>query len=492
MTPVSSVANTVTAKPPPATAGDAGSGDGQAAFIDALLALIADLAGVPEATEAAPAAEPETEDAVPPEEVARTEATDERPEIDWAEVALVPAAPAATPAADEPASRGVEPPPAAPATGVPDTGRSATPPTATSPAPDLPPAPRAEPSADSPDVATPAAAMDTHDAASRLGQSTNTTDADASTSAADSDDPAHGRAEGSRDDRQPVARVTTSARSAHGAPPAVDAETIAAVRAELAIPASDKRGTAPPAPVITGRSADAQMPMAAPGKSEADAATPDPEVGAPTGKVSLAGFAEPDADTDPATSSARDAHDIATSSHAASRPVIATHDATAAAAAQSGATQAATGPTSHAPTTVVAVPVTAEQLAEVVSQEVVRATPKGEHRLEITLHPPELGRVEVNMVVGRDSVQAHLVAHTEGARDLLTHHLADLREQLVAQGFADPRLSVDLRHGSGDRGGYRADRHSDSTPREDREVAPAPGPARMPEPRDRHALHLIA
>jgi len=472
MTPVSSVANTVTARLPDAPAGDAGSGEGQEAFIDALLALIADLAGVPEATEAAPAAESQTEDAVPPEEVARTEATDDRPEIDrpeidWAEVALVPAAPAATPAGDAPTNPIIEPPPAAPAEGVPDTGRSATPPTAASPAPDLPPGSRAEPSGDAPDVAAPTAAMDT-------------------------DNPAHRLAEGTRDDREPVARVTPSARSEHGAPPAIEAETIAAVRAELAIPASDKRGTAPPAPVSTGRIAHAPMPVATPDKNEADAATPEPDDAAPTGKVSLAQFAEPDADTDPATSSARDAHDTGTPSHAASRPAIATHDATAAAAAQSGATQAATGPTSHAPTTVVAVPVTAEQLAEVVSQEVVRATPKGEHRLEITLHPPELGRVEVNMVVGRDSVQAHLVAHTEGARDLLTHHLTDLREQLVAQGFADPRLSVDLRHGSGDRGGYRADRRSDSTPREDREVAPAPGPARMPEPRDRHALHLIA
>jgi len=492
MTPVSSVANTVTSTPPPAPAGDAGSGEGQEAFIDALLALIADIAGVPEAMEAAPAAGSESEHSIPPEEVAGTEATDERPEIDWAEVVLVPAGPAATPDTDAPASGIVETAPASPAEGVPDTGPFAAPPTAASPAPDPPPASRTEPSADSRDVAAAAAATATDNPEPRFGQSTDARDAEASTTAAHTDSPAHRRAEGPRDDREPVDRVTTSARAAHGAPATVEAETIAAIRAEPSIPASDKRGMMPPAPVVTGRIADAPRPPAAQGKTEGDAATSGPDDGAPAGKVSVAGFADPGADTDPATPSARDAHDTATPAHAASLPAIATHDATAAAAAQSGVTRAATGPTSHAPNTVVTVPVTAEQLAEVVSQEVVRATPKGEHRLEITLHPPELGRIEVNMVVGRDSVQAHLVAHTEGARDLLTHHLTDLREQLVAQGFADPRLSVDLRHGSGGRGGYRADRRSDSTPREDREVAPAHGPARMPEPRDRHALHLIA
>jgi len=490
MTPVSSVANSVTANPPPAPAGDAAAGDGQAAFLDALLALIADLAGVPETTEAAPAAGSATEDAVPSEEVAGTEATHEGPEHDWAEGVLVPAAPATTPAADAPASPIVEPTPAPPAEGVSDTGRSAIPPTGASRAPTVPPESLRSPSADAADVDAPTAATDTDHPASRSGPATATPDPDGPPTAADTESPAPRRAEVTRNDREPVAGVTTAARSENGAPPTVDSETIIAVRADLAIPAAAKRATAPPAPVISDRSDDAPTPVAAAGESTEGTATPEPSDVAPTGKVSPAELA--DADTEPTTPSLRDPHETSTPSQAASQPAITGHDATAAAAAQSGVTQAVTGPVSHAPTAVVAVPVTAEQLAEVVSQEVVRATPNGEHRLEITLHPPELGRVEVNIVVGRDSVHAHLVAHTEGARDLLTHHLTDLREQLVAQGFADPRLSVDLRHGSGDRGGYRADRRSDSPPREDRQVAPAAGPARIPEPRDRHALHIIA
>jgi len=492
MTPVSSVANTVTAKPPPTAGSDAATGDGQAAFLDALLALIADLAGVPAATEAAPAAASETEGAPPLQEVGDTEATHEEPEVDWAELVLGPAAPAATPDSDAPAGPIVEPPPAPPAEGVSENGRSAIPPTTAAQAPAVRPASPPRTPADASDVDASTAAAHADHPASRSDPSTGTLDTDGPTTPVDADSPASRRAEGARDDLQPTAGVTTSARPGRETPPAVDAESIAAVREGLAIPSSAKRATGPPGPAIIARNHGAPTAVATPGENVVDTATAEASDVAPTGKVSPYDLAARDADTDSATPSLRDARGKSAPSQAQSRPAVPSLDATAAAAAQSGATQPVSAPTSPTPTTVVAAPVTAEQLAEVVSQEVVRATPKGEHRLEITLHPPELGRVEVNLVVGRDSVHARLVAHTEGARDLLTHHLTDLREQLVAQGFADPRLSVDLRHGSGDRGGYRADRRSDSPPREDREVAPAPGPARMAEPRDRHALHLIA
>ncbi|RMF80339.1 MAG: flagellar hook-length control protein FliK, partial [Nitrospirae bacterium] len=80
--------------------------------------------------------------------------------------------------------------------------------------------------------------------------------------------------------------------------------------------------------------------------------------------------------------------------------------------------------------------------------------PPGRHRLELTLHPPELGRVEVEVVVSRQAVHAHLVAQSQAGRDALAHHLPALREQLAAHGFADPQVSVDL-SGGGGRHGWR-------------------------------------
>jgi hypothetical protein len=137
-------------------------------------------------------------------------------------------------------------------------------------------------------------------------------------------------------------------------------------------------------------------------------------------------------------------------------------------------------------------PVTAERLTEVLANEVLRATPAGEHRLEIVLHPPELGRVELSMVVGRDAIHAQLVAHTEGARDLLTHHLADLRQQLVAQGFADPQLSVDLHHGSGERHWQQPDGGGPGAPRDDNTPPASLSPPPAPRRSDHQLFHRIA
>jgi hypothetical protein len=153
---------------------------------------------------------------------------------------------------------------------------------------------------------------------------------------------------------------------------------------------------------------------------------------------------------------------------------------------------APTAPREIAPPVIVTTPVAADRLPEVLAGEMVRTTPSGEHRLEITLHPPELGRVEVSMVVSREAIHAQLVAHTEGARDLLNHHLPGLRQQLVAQGFADPQLSVDLRHGSGERHWQRP---NDGAPAASRPEAGQPSaPATAPAQRrgDRQFFHRVA
>lgn len=94
------------------------------------------------------------------------------------------------------------------------------------------------------------------------------------------------------------------------------------------------------------------------------------------------------------------------------------------------------------------------RIAAVVADHIRQSGP-GRHRLEITLHPPELGRVEVHMVVGHDTVHAHLMAQNEAGRDALAHHLPALREQLAAHGFTDAQVDVDLSGRGGEQRSHR-------------------------------------
>ncbi len=98
----------------------------------------------------------------------------------------------------------------------------------------------------------------------------------------------------------------------------------------------------------------------------------------------------------------------------------------------------------------VGLPVVPVRVATVVADHIRQHGP-GRHRLEITLHPPELGRVEVHLVVGTHSAHAHFVAQSEAGRDALAHHLPSLREQLAAQGFTDTQVGVDLAGHGGER-----------------------------------------
>ena len=177
-------------------------------------------------------------------------------------------------------------------------------------------------------------------------------------------------------------------------------------------------------------------------------------------------------------------------SHTLLSPVVAAGD-TVHAAPVHHAPGVTAAPETASPVAVTS-PVASERLTEVLSTEMLRAAPSGEHRLDITLHPPELGRVELSLVVGREMIHAHLVAHTEGARDLLTQHLAGLREQLVSQGFADPQLSVDLRHGSGERNWQRPNGGAQAAPRADTGHSLSPSTTPTPRRRDHRLFHRVA
>jgi len=116
-----------------------------------------------------------------------------------------------------------------------------------------------------------------------------------------------------------------------------------------------------------------------------------------------------------------------------------------------GETPAVTRLAPPTPPPPVAAPVVPSQVATVVADHIRQSGP-GRHRLEITLHPPELGRIEVHLVVSTHSVHAHLMAQSEAGRDALAHHIPTLREQLAAHGFTDAQVGVDL---SGRGGGHQ-------------------------------------
>jgi len=122
-------------------------------------------------------------------------------------------------------------------------------------------------------------------------------------------------------------------------------------------------------------------------------------------------------------------------------------------------------------------PVVPSRVAAEVAEQVRQSGP-GRHRLEITLHPPELGRVEVHLVVSSHSVHAHLVAENEAGRDGLAHHLAALRDQLAAQGFTDTQVGVEVaNHGPHPRPRFQPPPHPDHAPAADEaSVAPTPHP----------------
>jgi len=59
-----------------------------------------------------------------------------------------------------------------------------------------------------------------------------------------------------------------------------------------------------------------------------------------------------------------------------------------------------------------------------------------ESRAELTLTPPQLGRIEVSITVTGDQTSAQIVAATTAARDLIEESLPRLREILAQSGIS--------------------------------------------------------
>lgn len=100
-------------------------------------------------------------------------------------------------------------------------------------------------------------------------------------------------------------------------------------------------------------------------------------------------------------------------------------------------------------------------------------TPPG--RIELTLDPPELGRVEISIDVADQSLRASLSAERQATGDLIRRHLELLNAQFREAGFSDVELSY-----SGQRDGRQDPRGTDEAAEPAPPDIPAPGQARQP------------
>jgi flagellar hook-length control protein FliK len=104
-------------------------------------------------------------------------------------------------------------------------------------------------------------------------------------------------------------------------------------------------------------------------------------------------------------------------------------------AVASGAAEAATGakaqavsvPTSPTPQS----PTTALEPQFQVAQRFVTMTENGESRTRLSLRPPELGRIQIDISLESNRLSATLVTETQVVKELLEAHLGQLRQHLA-------------------------------------------------------------
>jgi flagellar hook-length control protein FliK len=88
-------------------------------------------------------------------------------------------------------------------------------------------------------------------------------------------------------------------------------------------------------------------------------------------------------------------------------------------------------------------PVAAPRWGEDFAQRVVLINGRGEHRAELTLIPPQMGRVEVSLTVnGFGETSATFVAATAQAREAIEQALPRLREAMAEAGMTLGQASV--------------------------------------------------
>ncbi|MEW6266637.1 MAG: flagellar hook-length control protein FliK [Thermodesulfobacteriota bacterium] len=85
-----------------------------------------------------------------------------------------------------------------------------------------------------------------------------------------------------------------------------------------------------------------------------------------------------------------------------------------------------------------------EEVAKQVADKIVYQFKSGQHNLRLNLIPEELGRLNINLLVKENSVQATIIAETSLAKGVLEEQMASLREALAQQGLELKRFDVSL------------------------------------------------
>jgi len=86
----------------------------------------------------------------------------------------------------------------------------------------------------------------------------------------------------------------------------------------------------------------------------------------------------------------------------------------------------------------------------------------GRSQIKIDLHPQELGKVKLHMVVEDSKVHVHLQAQSSQVQDVLESHLAKLRESFAQQGLKLDQVRVSVDSGQSDSRGQFQDQYASS------------------------------
>ncbi|MBI4526334.1 MAG: flagellar hook-length control protein FliK [Deltaproteobacteria bacterium] len=110
---------------------------------------------------------------------------------------------------------------------------------------------------------------------------------------------------------------------------------------------------------------------------------------------------------------------------------------------------AASSPRAEPPPTYVNVTPVIGQLAG----EIRTSVEKNRQEAVLQLEPPEMGRVQIKIVIESDRVEARIMSDTLETRDLIQRHLPELRESLQAQSVSLGEVRVDVGPWGGGTGG---------------------------------------
>jgi flagellar hook-length control protein FliK len=70
-----------------------------------------------------------------------------------------------------------------------------------------------------------------------------------------------------------------------------------------------------------------------------------------------------------------------------------------------------------------------------VAGEIAKSVQGKRHEAIMTLDPPELGSLKIGLVVEGDKIRVRILAETRDARELIEHHLGELKQALQIQQF---------------------------------------------------------